>query len=157
MKHCMHVLAASIYKTGCLQTRHLGVCNAPCTGHGTTLFLYNIGRVPNKEWVSTWIRSFSVTVLVIWGPAILVLLVIQTSWLCFSKWNTLLAAADQTCCWNHTSVDVNQMHSISLNIILTTCDILIMGCLCQIYTSELLVALGAEKPATGRQRLCSGF
>lgn len=43
---------------------------------------------------------------------------------------------------------LNQLFSTPLNSILTTWGILIIGCLFQTYTSALLVALGAEKPAT---------
>lgn len=151
----MHILAASTPRDGSFAERGVrGLqCPLPQMRPCIPLFLYNTGRFPNQErgegellgWrFSQWLWL----VLVTYSPAILVLLVTQTRCLCHQKWNPLLATADLNCCWDQTSMTVNQLLSIPLNSILTTYGILIMGCLFQTYTCALLVALGAEKPAT---------
>lgn len=117
-------------------------------GRCTPLFLCNTGRFPNQERGAAWVKIFSMTVAGLSD--------IQSCHSCASCHSNQVPlspevksfTADFNCCWDQSSMTVNHLLSIPLNSILTTCGILITGCLFQTYSSVLLVALGAEKTAT---------
>lgn len=132
-----------------LQKREPGVCSAPCPAWDPALRCFCTTQAHfqtrNGELLGWKVSQWQWLVLVTYSPAILVLFVTQARYVCHQKWNPLLATADLNCCWDQTSMTVNQLLSIPPNRILTTCGILIIGCIFQTYTSALLVALGAKK------------